>query len=75
MPTTATQATRSRKSFRMGLITVVLLMITGIGASASFEARNATSAPTGVQIDPFTMMLGQKDLPTLEVADLSIVFD
>ena len=75
MSTIATQAKLSRKSLRLGLIMVVALMVTGIGAGASLEAKNHPSAPTAIQVDPFQMMIGQKDLATQELTDHSVIFN
>jgi hypothetical protein len=51
------------------------LILAGIAGWAVSDTQARVAAPATVQIDPFTMMTGAKQLPTEHFADYSFVFN
>jgi hypothetical protein len=52
---------------------IAALIVACVAGWADAQARVA--APATVQIDPFTMMTSQKQLPTEHFADYSFIFN
>jgi len=50
------------------------LIVACVGGWVISETQARIAIPATVQIDPFTMMTGAKQLPTEHVADYSFVF-
>ena len=74
----AKQACQSSTSLRrMGLIalTACAIVITNAGAWFPSQTHAFAAASTNAQIDPFQIMTDHTNLPTQQVADLSVIFD
>ncbi len=72
----ATQAYQAPSFRKAGFLVVIGAMLAAVSAGASLEAGNRGSvAPSPQQIDPLQIMVDQKDLPTQQTVDLSMVFD
>jgi len=51
------------------------LILAGVAGWAVSDTQARIVAPATVQVDPFTMMTGAKQLPTEHFADYSFVFN
>jgi hypothetical protein len=63
----------SKKELFAGSVAALILACVANWAISGTQARVAS--PAAVQIDPFTMMTGAKQVPTEHFVDYSLVFN
>jgi hypothetical protein len=54
---------------------VAALILSGLGAWVAGTPRASVAVATGIQVDPFQIMMNTKDLQTVRYQDFSVVFD
>jgi hypothetical protein len=77
MSLTTRQAYQSPSFRKIGLLVVTAVMFAAVSAGSALEGKSHGSpvARRGTQIDPLQITVDQKDLPTQQTIDLSMVFD
>jgi hypothetical protein len=63
----------SQKELFIASVAVLILACVANWAASDTQARVAS--PATIQIDPFTMMTGTKEMPTEHFVDYSLVFN